>query len=74
MMAPEQPRMQASILVPLASVCELQSLILKMVGSGITVAGTAAVLATEQQVSSATPTSDTQTAGIKKNIRRAFGD
>lgn len=59
---------------PLASVSELQALILQMAGSGITEVGTAAVLATEHQVSSFTSASGTQTAGIKKNMRRAFGE
>ncbi|WP_370967970.1 plasmid partitioning/stability family protein [Enterobacter wuhouensis] len=72
--APELPRLLASMPVPPATVSELQALILQMAGSGITESGTAAVLATEQQVSSVTPVSDTQTAGIKKNMRRAFGD
>lgn len=57
-----------------ASVSKLQALILQMAGSGITETGTAAVLATEQQVSSVTPAFGTKTAGIKENIRRAFGD
>lgn len=73
-MAPELPRLLASMPVPPASVSELQALILQMAGSGITEVGTAAVLATEHQVSSVTPASGTQTAGIKKNMRRAFGE
>ncbi|MBF4180660.1 plasmid partitioning/stability family protein [Lelliottia nimipressuralis] len=72
--APELPRLLASMPVPPATVSELQALILQMAGSGITESGTAAVLAPEQQVSSVTPVSGTQTAGIKKNMRRAFGD
>ena len=58
----------------LASVSELQAQILQMARSGIKETGTAAVLATEQQVLSVTLSSGTQTAGIKKNMRRAFGE
>lgn len=72
--APELPRLLASMPVPPASVSELQALILQMAGSGLTEADTAAVLATEQQVLSFTLSSGTQTAGIKKNMRRAFGE
>lgn len=73
-MAPELPRLLASMPLSPASVSELQALILQMAGTGITEADTAAIVATEQQVSSVTPASGTQTAGIKKNMRRAFGD
>lgn len=73
-MAPELPRLLASMPVPPASVSELQALIMQMAGSGLTEADTAAIVATEQQVSSVAPASGTQTAGIKKNMRRAFGE
>lgn len=75
-MAPELPRLLASMPVPPASVSELQALILQMAGAGITGAGagTTAVMVPEQQVSSVIPSSGAQTAGIKKNMRRAFGE
>jgi len=72
-MAPELPRLLASMPVPPASVRELQVLVQQMAGSGMTGAGSAAVIP-EKPVSSVTPSTDTQTAGIKKNMRRAFGE
>lgn len=72
--APELPRLLASRPVPIALVSELQAPILQMAGPGITETGTAAVLATEKQVLSVTLSSGKQTSGIKKNMRRAFGD
>ncbi|WP_369064336.1 plasmid partitioning/stability family protein [Enterobacter sp. MALB-1] len=72
--APELPRLLASMPVPPATVSELQILVQQMADSGIAAAGVAAVTTSQIAAPSATPSPGPETAGIKKNMRRAFGD
>ena len=72
--APELPRLLASLPVPPATVSELQAIVRQMVraepgGAGISEAGE-----TEKSASPVTTSPGAETAGIKKNMRRAFGD
>ncbi|MFZ5210187.1 plasmid partitioning/stability family protein [Enterobacter kobei] len=72
--APELPRLLASLPVPPATVSELQAIVRQMVraepgGGSIREAGE-----TENAVSPVTTSPGAETAGIKKNMRRAFGD
>jgi hypothetical protein len=72
--APELPRLLASLPVPPATVSELQTIVRQMVraepgGAGISEAGE-----TEKAASPVTTSPGSETAGIKKNMRRAFGD
>lgn len=72
--APELPRLQASLPVPPATVSELQAIFRQMVraepcGAVISEAGD-----TENAVSPVTTSPGAETAGRKKNMRRAFGE
>ncbi len=69
-MAPELPRLLASMPVPPDTVSELQALVQQMAGT----AGVGKAAVPEKPVPPVTPASGTETAGIKKNMRRAFGD
>ncbi|MDI1047204.1 plasmid partitioning/stability family protein [Escherichia coli] len=68
--APELPRLLASMPVPPATISELQVLVQQMAGT----AGVNKTAVPEKPTASAEPVSGTETAGIKKNMRRAFGD
>ena len=68
--APDLPRLLASMPVPPATISELQVLVQQMAG----IAGVCKAAAPEKPAASAAPVSGTETAGIKKNMRRAFGD
>lgn len=70
--AQELPRLLASMPVPPSTVSELQVLVQQMVESGT--AGTGKVAEPEKPVQRDTPASGAETAGIKKKMRRAFGD
>lgn len=68
--APELPRLLASMPVPPTTVSELKVLVQQMAGT----AGVSRAAVPERPVTSATPVSGSETGGIKKNMRRAFGD
>ena len=68
--APDLPRLLASMPVPPATISELLVLVQQMAG----IAGVCKAVAPEKPAASAAPVSGTETAGIKKNMRRAFGD
>lgn len=68
--APDLPRLLASMPVPPATISELLVLVQQMAG----IAGVCKAAAPEKPAASAAPVSGTETAGIKKNMRRAFGD
>lgn len=67
---PELPRLLASMPVSPVTVSKLQALVQQMAGT----AGVSKTAVPEKSAASAAPVSGNETAGIKKNMRRAFGD
>jgi len=68
--APELPRLLASMPVPPTTVSELQVLVQQMAGT----TDVSRAAAPEKPLTSAAPVSGSETGGIKKNMRRAFGN
>lgn len=72
--APELPRLLASLPVPPVTVSELQIIVRQMVRAEPGDAGFSESAEPENAVLPVTTSSGADTAGIKKNMRRAFGD